>query len=171
MAAILCQAFKHKGYFMEMATYFQPWLIWFMLGIAVSLSELVIPGFVIIFFGIGCLGAAAFAIALPDSYAGQLATFIMVTILSLLVLRKVAMRIFVGKSELAQAETGGQNFIKARIVIAQDLAEGQETRVSYRGSTWRARAEEQIIANTEAEIAGFDQADKSCLILKVFKQP
>ena len=37
---------------MEMATYFPPWLIWFVLGIAVSLSELIIPGFVTDFFGI-----------------------------------------------------------------------------------------------------------------------
>ena len=75
-----------------MTTYFPPWLIWFVIGIAVSLSELVLPGFVIIFFGIGCLGAAAFAVVLPDAYAGQIATFIIVTILSLAVLRKMAMR-------------------------------------------------------------------------------
>ena len=49
-----------------MTTYFPPWLIWFVIGIAVSLSELVLPGFVIIFFGIGCLGAAAFAVVLPQ---------------------------------------------------------------------------------------------------------
>ena len=77
---------------MDMATNFPPWLIWFVVGIAVSLSELLIPGFVIIFFGIGCLGAAAFAVALPDLYAGQIATFILVTVVSLLVLRRLAMR-------------------------------------------------------------------------------
>ena len=153
---------------MEMVTYFPPWLIWFVLGLAVSLSELVVPGFVIIFFGIGCLGAAAFAVVLPDSYAGQLATFIVVTMVSLLALRRLAMRVFVGKSELA-ADIDGQNFIRARVVVDQDIALGQETRVFYRGSTWRARAAEQIIANTEVDIVGFDQADKSCLILKPHK--
>lgn len=155
---------------MEIITHFPPWLIWFMLGIAVSLSELAIPGFVIIFFGVGCLGAAAFAVVLPDSYAGQLATFIVVSMVSLLVLRRLAMRVFVGKSELATG-SDGQDFIKARVVIDRDLAAGQETRVFYRGSTWRAQAAEQISANSEAEIVGFDQVDKSCLILKVYKQP
>ena len=154
-----------------MTTYFPPWLIWFVIGIAVSLSELVLPGFVIIFFGIGCLGAAAFAVVLPDAYTGQIATFIVVTILSLAVLRKMAMRIFVGKSEPASTESNDQSFIRARIIIDADLAEGQETRVRYRGSVWRALAAEQIAANTEAEIVGFDQIDKSCLILKVYKQP
>lgn len=154
-----------------MTTYFPPWLIWFIVGIAISLAELLIPGFVIIFFGIGCLGAAVFALVLPEAYAGQIATFIVVTILSLAVLRKVAMRIFVGKSEPGHGEASGQNFIKARITVEHDLAKGQETRVHYRGSIWRAHAAEQIPANTEAEIVGFDQVDKSCLILKVFKQP
>ena len=154
-----------------MTTYFPPWLIWFMIGIAVSLSELVLPGFVIIFFGIGCLGAAAFAVVLPDAYTGQIATFIVVSILSLAVLRRVAMRIFVGKSEPAGGEANDQNFIRARVIVDTDLAEGQETRVRYRGSVWRAQAAEQIAANTEAEIVGFDRVDKSCLILKVFKQP
>jgi len=153
---------------MEMVTYFPPWLIWFVLGLAVSLSELVVSGFVIIFFGIGCLGAAAFAVVLPDSYAGQIATFIVVVMASLLALRRLAMRVFVGKSELA-ADTDGQNFIRARVVVDHDIALGQETRVFYRGSTWRARAAEQIIANTEVEIVGFDQADKSCLILRPLK--
>jgi inner membrane protein len=37
---------------------FSPWLIWFLAGIAIILAELAIPGFVIIFFGLGCLGAA-----------------------------------------------------------------------------------------------------------------
>ena len=153
---------------MEMVTYFPPWLIWFVLGLAVSLSELVVSGFVIIFFGIGCLGAAASAVVLPDSYAGQIATFIVVAMASLLALRRLAMRVFVGKSELA-ADTDGQNFIMARVVVDHDIALGQETRVFYRGSTWRARAAEQIIANTEVEIVGFDQADKSCLILRPLK--
>ena len=79
-----------------MATSFPPWLIWFVVGLAVSLSELVIPGFVIIFFGLGCFGAAALAATLPDAYTGQVATFIVVSLLSLATMRKMAMRIFVG---------------------------------------------------------------------------
>jgi membrane protein implicated in regulation of membrane protease activity len=31
---------------------FSPWLIWFLAGVAVMLTELAVPGFVIIFFGL-----------------------------------------------------------------------------------------------------------------------
>jgi len=152
-----------------MATSFPPWLIWFVVGLAVSLSELVLPGFVILFFGLGCLGAAVLAAALPDAYAAQVATFIVVTILSLATLRKMAMRVFVGKSEVAPGDERDRNFVPARVVIEQDLAPGQETQVRYRGSIWRARAAEHLPANTEVAITGFDHTDKSCLILKVLK--
>jgi membrane protein implicated in regulation of membrane protease activity len=116
------------------------------------------------------LGAAVLAAALPDAYAVQVATFIVVTILSLATLRKMAMRVFVGRSEPAPGEERDQNFVKARVVIDQDLAPGQETQVRYRGSVWRARAAEHLTANTEVAIAGFDPADKSCLVLKVHQQ-
>lgn len=152
-----------------MAASFPPWLIWFVVGIAVSLSEMVMPGFIILFFGIGCLGAAVLAAVLPDAYTAQIATFIVVTVLSLVTLRKMAMRIFVGKSELAQGEGSDQNFVRARVTIEHELEPGQETQVRYRGSIWRASAAEHITANTEAEIVGFDPIDKSCLILKALK--
>jgi len=152
-----------------MTTSIPPWLIWFVVGIAVSLSELAIPGFVIVFFGLGCLGAAALAAALPDAYAAQVATFIVVTILSLATLRKMAMRVFVGKSEAAPGDERDRDFVTARVVIDHDLAPGQETQVRYRGSIWRARAAEHLSANTEVAISGFDHVDKSCLVLKILK--
>ncbi len=150
-------------------TTFPLWLIWFVAGIAVSLSELAIPGFVIIFFGLGCFGAALLAAVLPDAYTAQIATFIIVTILSLTTLRKLAMRVFVGKSEPASDEESEQNFVRARVIVEHELSPGQETRVRYRGSIWRACAIDHIAANSEVEITGLDKADKSCLTLKSLK--
>lgn len=150
-------------------TTFPPWLIWFVVGIAVSLSELAIPGFVIIFFGLGCFGAALLAAVLPDAYTAQIATFIIVTILSLTTLRKLAMRVFVGKSEPASDEESEHNFVRARVIVEHELAPGQETRVRYRGSIWRACAIDHIAANSEVEITGLDKTDKSCLTLKSLK--
>ena len=33
---------------------FSSWLVWFLAGVAIMLAELALPGFVIIFFGLGC---------------------------------------------------------------------------------------------------------------------
>jgi len=58
-----------------MNTVFSPWLVWFVVGVVVMLAELAIPGFVIIFFGLGCWGAAVVAVIVPDAHSAQLAVF------------------------------------------------------------------------------------------------
>lgn len=145
---------------------FPPWLVWFVVGVAIALAELAVPGFVLIFFGLGCLGAALLAAFFPDAYTAQTATFVLVTILSLLTLRKMAMRIFVGKSETAAPGEDDKDFVKTRVTIGHDLEPGQQTRVRYRGTTWDAVARDHIPAGSEAEIVGLDRIDKSRLRIR-----
>ena len=153
-----------------MTNVLSPWLIWFLAGIVVILAELAIPGFVIIFFGLGCLGAALVAAILPEAYSGQLAAFLIISITSLVTLRKVAMRIFVGRSEGSENNDTGNVSVGARIQIDQEIAPGREARVRYRGTMWTAVSEESIPAGSEAEIVGVDKINRSCLRLKVVKR-
>lgn len=145
---------------------FSPWLIWFLAGVGVMLAELAVPGFIIIFFGLGCLGAAAVAAFVPEAYSAQVIVFLLVSVLTLLTLRKVAMRIFVGTSHRAENEDVGNIAIGARISIDKDIEPGRVTRVRYRGTNWDAVSEDQIAAGSEAEITGVDKANKSCLKIK-----
>src|SRR5512133_2348885 len=146
---------------------FSPWLIWFLIGIAVMLAELAAPGFVIIFFGLGCWGASVVAAIAPDAYSLQLSAFLIVSLTALVTLRKMAMRIFVGRSEVSQGDDTGNVSVGTRIKIDQDMEPGREGRVRYRGTMWTAVAEDRIPAGSEAEIIGVDKANRSCLRLKV----
>ncbi|WP_319585221.1 NfeD family protein [uncultured Desulfobulbus sp.] len=146
---------------------FSPWLIWFLTGIAIMLAELAVPGFVIIFFGLGCLGAAVVAAIAPDAYTAQLIAFLIVSLTSLVTLRKIAMRIFVGRSEVSENNETGNVSVGTRIKIDQDIEPGQEARVRYRGTMWTAISEERIPAGSEAEIVGVDKANRSCLKLRI----
>jgi membrane protein implicated in regulation of membrane protease activity len=145
---------------------FSPWLIWFLAGIAVMLAELVVPGFVILFFGVGCWGAAAAAFLAPGAYSAQVLVFLIVSVASLLTLRKVAMRVFVGGSEGPESDDLGNVPIGARITLDQDLEAGRTGRVRFRGTLWDAVAEERIPAGSEAEITGVDKGNRACLKLK-----
>lgn len=153
-----------------MTNVLSPWLIWFLAGIVIMLAELAIPGFVIIFFGLGCLGAALVAAILPEAYSVQLLAFLIISITSLLTLRKVAMRIFVGRSEGSENDDTGNVSVGARIKIDQDMEPDREARVRYRGTMWTAVSEESIPAGSEAEIVGVDKVNRSCLRLKVAKR-
>lgn len=145
---------------------FSPWLVWFLAGIAVMLAELAVPGFVIIFFGLGCWGAAAVAVFAPDAYSAQVVVFLIASVASLMTLRKVAMRIFVGRSEGPDTEDLGNVAVGARITLDQDLEAGRVGRVHYRGTMWDAVSEDRIPAGSDAEITGVDNANRSCLKIK-----
>jgi inner membrane protein len=145
---------------------FSPWLVWFLAGIAVMLAELAVPGFVIIFFGLGCLGAAAVAAFAPDSYSAQVGVFLIVSVASLITLRKVAMRVFVGRSEGPESEDSGNVPLGARITLDQDLEAGRVGRVRFRGAMWDALSEDRIQAGSDAEITGVDKDNRSCLKIK-----
>ena len=143
-----------------------PWLVWFLAGIAVMLVELAVPGFIIIFFGLGCLGASVVAFFFPNSYSAQVAIFVIVSVASLMTLRKVAMRIFVGRSEGQETEDMGNVPVGARITLDQDLEAGRVGRVKFRGAMWDAVSEDRIPAGSDAEITGVDKNNRSCLKIK-----
>ncbi|MDI6727128.1 MAG: NfeD family protein [Smithellaceae bacterium] len=143
-----------------------PWLVWFLAGIAIMLAELAVPGFVIIFFGLGCWGAAVVAFFAPDAYSAQVIVFLVVSVASLMTLRKVAMRVFVGRSEGAENEDGGNVPLGARITIDQDLEAGRVGRVRFRGTMWDAVSEDPLPAGSEAEITGVDKDNRACLKIK-----
>ena len=145
---------------------FSPWLIWFVVGVAVMLTELAVPGFVLVFFGLGCWGAAVAAAIYPGAHSIQLAVFLIVSIASLLTLRRVAMRIFVGRSEGGESEDTGNVPVGARISLDRDLEPGITGRVRFRGTMWDAVSEDRLPAGTEAEIIGMDKSKGSCLKLK-----
>jgi inner membrane protein len=146
---------------------FSPWLVWFLAGIAVMLAELAVPGFVIIFFGFGCLGAAVVAVFAPDGYSEQVIVFLIVSVASLMTLRRVAMRVFVGHSEGQETEDLGNVPVGARITLDQDLEAGRVGRVRFRGTMWDALSEDRIPAGSDVEITGVDKANRSCLKIKV----
>lgn len=143
-----------------------PWLIWFLAGIAIMLAELAVPGFVIIFFGLGCWGAAVVAVFAPDAYSAQVIAFLVVSVASLVTLRKTAMRVFVGQSEYAEPADLRNAPLGSRITLDQDMEVGQIGRVRFRGTLWDAISENRIPAGAEAEITGVDKANPSCLKIR-----
>jgi inner membrane protein len=143
-----------------------PWVVWFLAGIAVMLAELALPGFVILFFGLGCWGAAGAALFAPHAYSTQVFTFLIVSVASLLTLRKVAMRVFVGMTEGAETEELGNVPVGARVTVDQNLEAGRIGRVRFRGTMWDAVSEEPIPSGSDAEITGVDQVNRSCLKIK-----
>ncbi len=132
-----------------------PWFVWALIGIGCIGLEMLMPGFVIFFFGLGGLAAALFS--LIPVVAGvlwlQILIFLIFSTLSLIFLRKKFSRIFEGtvfNSRKANREEAGIGKIAEVIESAGTVAEG---RIRFQGTSWKALAREgEITAGTHARI-------------------
>ena len=66
-----------------------PAVIWFLVGLGFLILEFVIPGLIILFFGVGCWFVSLWILIAPDfSFSYQLLIFLITSILSLVLFRK-----------------------------------------------------------------------------------
>jgi inner membrane protein len=130
------------------------WLLWFLAAIAFATLELFLPIFIFLFFGIGCLGVALALLVFDIPLSQQLAIFIIVTIFSLVMLRKWMMGIFRGVT----ADRTDKDFddfpYGERVQVLRDITPPQPGRIQHRGTAWDAVADDIIEAGTTVEIVG-----------------
>ena len=134
-------------------------LWWFLIGLGIMLVELALPGFVIIFFGIGAwITAFLVWVGVLDSLNAQLLAFVGASIVSLLALRGWLQRTLQGRvSDQELSETRLDDFIghkaKVSVAISPDSTEG---RVDFRGTGWAASAKVAIPAEATIRIVSKD---------------
>lgn len=128
-----------------------PVLLWFLIGILFFVIELVLPGFIIFFFGLGawCTALGLFCFAL--SLTSQLAVFLVTSLMALLVLRTWLRSIFFGTAT-EEEDSINMSPVMTTGVITEDILPPARGRVQYGGSYWIAEAEEKISAGTVVKI-------------------
>ena len=140
-------------------TIFNPTLLWFLLGLALIFLEFVVPGVILVFFGIGAWAAALTTyIGLSASFQSQLLVFAVTSILLLVVLRKWIKGKFYGHVGDVQDQTKNlDEFTGQRVVVLQEvIPDKMEGAVEFKGARWRAISDEPIEKGEMAVITGFD---------------
>ena len=126
-------------------------LIWFLLGIAFFVTEMLVPGFILFFFGLGAWCTSAVLLVFPLSLEGQVIICMVTSLLSLFLLRKWFRSILIGGS--------GDDSGSAK--VASEQATGMVTeaiippgcgRIKYGGSFWKAESDQPIPVNTVVQI-------------------
>ncbi len=152
---------------MNLETLITPWLIWFLLGIGLAFLELYLPGFIVLFFGIGCWITAGALLLWDMSINQQILLFIISAVASLLLLRKGLMRVFRGASS-DKPDEDFDDFPKGmHVTVLKTITPTEYGRIQYRGTAWYATADETIEAENTAEIIRY--ADNSHQIYFVRK--
>lgn len=144
--------------------FFSAEIIWFIIGLVLMLSEFVMPGLIIAFFGIGAWIVAILCMIIPGITLNlQLFIFIISSVVLLLALRKQVSKVFTGfekQKNVAAADV--DDFIGHRTIVIKPISKNKKGKVEFHGTAWDAEADEDIGEGQTVEIIG-----KDSIILKV----
>ena len=148
-------------------------LLWFIVGVAFFLAELMTPAMVLLFFGVGAW-ASALAALLGMDLAWQIITFICISLLTLLFLRRRLRAVFGGRARrVASGSCDGHDeehcaphpLTGRQGILSKPIRPGEVGEVSIDGSFWRATAHEKLTEGSPVRVQGADPAD--ALVLHV----
>ena len=136
-----------------------PALIWFLVGVAFLVSELFIPGFILIFFAAGSWITAIFVWLFGAGLTTQIILFIIASLLLLFTLRKIGLRTFRGKT---LEETDDRPFdakIGKTAEVTQTISPHAPGEIKLMGSFWRAVADTKIEAGASVIVERQESED------------
>jgi membrane protein implicated in regulation of membrane protease activity len=135
----------------DISSLLSPVLIWFLVGIGFFVVELILPGFIMFFFGIGAWCVAATLAIVSLSQNTQLTVFIVSSLASLFLLRSWLRSVFWGE-ESEESDSVNVNSAPTTGMVTETISPPAPGRVKYGGSSWQAVAEELIPADTVVEV-------------------
>lgn len=149
-----------------------PEIIWMLLGIFLILAEFAVPGLIVVFFGFSALivGLLIWAEIIPGKGPLPFVVFAVVSLGTLLLLRKQCKSWFVGKSIGSQQIAGeDDDFLGREAIVASgfDNSRAKAGRVTYRGTQWDARTEEETPLKTGDPVKIIDRKDSVLIVEKV----
>lgn len=119
-----------------------PAVIWFLVGLGLLLLELVLPGLVILFFGVGAWVTALVCAITDISLNWQIFIFLIASLLGLILLRRYLKKRFFSKAD-KEVEDQLEEFIGRKAMAVDDFKDGSG-KVEFKGTRWSARCEAPV---------------------------
>lgn len=144
-----------------------PELMWFVCGVVLVLMEFVVPGVVLVFFGLGAwVVALTTFMGLTKGTTSQLLIFAGASVVLLLVLRRYIKSQFSGfVSERQAPDRNLDEFTGKTVIILEDIAPMKPGKVEFKGAPWRGESEDSF---KQGESGLIEKVDG--LTLKIKKQ-
>ncbi len=124
----------------------EPYAVWLICGMFLMLLEFVVPGLVIIWFGIGAL-FAGFVAYLGGGMHLQVGVFVLVSILSLMFVRK-----FFAKDDGSPQQVGAERLIGRKAIVLKGITPEKPGFVKVEGEEWLAKCDEPCQPGESVEI-------------------
>ena len=132
--------------------------LWLGSGIFLMATELLLPGLVMVFIGMGALTVAlGMYFGYIDGNLQQFITFFIISIIYLLTLRFLVLR-FVSTDTRKENIDEDDEVIGSIVEVVEDIKSGEFGRVEQSGSSWQARAvgDQTILKGEQVKIIGRD---------------
>lgn len=148
---------------MMFGSFLNGYTFWLLLGMALLISELFVPGLVAVFFGVGALAVGVLTLlGVIDSLAVQLLCFALISLVALFGLRRHCTRWLKGT---VAGRTGhdldSAGLLNQRVIVLTDFVDGIGD-VQLNGAKWDAESSEPLSVGDTAWVIGF-----SGIVLKV----
>ena len=128
-------------------------LLWLIAGIILILSEFIIPGFIICFFGASAIITGILYWFIPAlTFAWQILLFAVLGVLLLIACRRYMPGVFKGKENGSDRDIDDDNVSGSTCVCRADIAPGVPGKVEFRGSLWNAISSDTIPAGSRCII-------------------
>ncbi|WP_394130224.1 NfeD family protein [Shewanella maritima] len=123
-----------------------PTVVWFTIGVLLMLSEIILPGGIVILLGAACvIVAAALGLGIVEGLAQSMTLWFIVSIVLLLSFRHVTQRLIGGDSHVDNTDEELDLYNQVAIVKDQ-IGPGNKTgRISCLGSDWVALGDGSVI--------------------------
>lgn len=132
-------------------------LVWLVLGIVLMLAELLVPGLVVIFFGMAALlvGGLA-ALGIVQAWTTAIAVWAVGSLGMVLGLRSGAQRLLPGESDRGATDEDVEAFGEV-VEVVEEVGPFESGRIRFRDVTWAAQTiEGRIPAGAKARIVARD---------------
>jgi len=127
--------------------FFNPTLIWFLIGLGLVLVEFLLPGIILVFFGVGAwIVSLTTFLGVTGSLQSQLLLFALASVVLLFSLRKWVRSRFLGFVSSEQEPVANlDEFAGSTVLVVQNIVpDSSEGRVEFKGAQWSAVADEVI---------------------------
>lgn len=120
-----------------------PTIIWLLVGLVLILLELMIPGLILLFFGIGAWIVALLCLFLDLSLNWQIVIFLATSGVSLALLRKYLQAKFF-KAKDGQEDGLADEFIGKTATVTAEIKPNHPGKVEFKGAPWTASSDTEL---------------------------
>ncbi|MBU1610298.1 MAG: NfeD family protein [Proteobacteria bacterium] len=137
--------------------------IWFLIGFVFLVAELAMPGFILLFFGLGAWITSLCAWLFGVNQSWQIAIFLVSSLLLIALLRRLWMRTFQGLDggDVDEEKLDTPVNLGQRAVVTKAVSPSRSGEIKYRGSFWRAVADLELAPDTDVMIIEEYPEDRS----------